>query len=701
MRTVSQLIVIGVMVGSLYGLIGFTITLMFRSTGVLSFAHAGFALAGSYMYAGFSCPPKTAAGVGAPCAPMLDPWPAAIVAIGTTAIAGILVERLVMRPLALARPVTKAIATAAVLGLASGLVLQIFGNQPRYVPPSQQLVPQGGFELAGVVVDWQRLFMLAVSVGLVAVLGLFLHRSWFGLGVRAAGQRPEVARLMGIRPAAISRFNWALGGALSGLAGVLIAPITVVNIGTFSFLLVKAVAAALIGGLVSLPLTFAAGIALGLVEAVLPHYWPRAGVPELGVAVLVVAALFVNRHRFQFLTGGDPGERPPARPPQRVPLALAVWIDGTVQVGRRLPRWIWLVAAAAALSLPLRSEFYGAVGLNIAFYALVALSLMLSAGSTGQPSLMQMSFVGLGAYSVGTALNRSLPFLAGVAIGVVLCFAVGWAVGQLAARFRGAEFAILTLTIAAVITEFVLTDSRLKSSIDDPRVFGWHLLHPQHAFVVMAVMAATAFWALGSLRRSSWGRSLLSLREDTRIAPHFGINAVNAEAFGFAVSAGVAGLAGGCYALIANNFGSFQFVPLFSIVVLLAAVVGGLRSLWGPVITGVIFGYGPTLVQHLSTNAANAYPQILSSLLALILVVSAPDGLASLGAWARETRARAAGPTPFRGHAAPRLERPPSPRLVRGEDRGRLNRPVPEIAYSTGRHLGAGRVSRRSHASTS
>src|SRR5258708_7734947 len=86
---------------------------------------------------------------------------------------------------------------------------------------------------------------------LVPRVGLLLRRRGFGLGVRAAGQWPAVARLMGVSPVAPSRFNWALGGGLAGLAGVLIGPVTVVNIGTFSFLLVKAVGATLIGGLVS------------------------------------------------------------------------------------------------------------------------------------------------------------------------------------------------------------------------------------------------------------------------------------------------------------------------------------------------------------------------------------------------------------------------------------------------------------------
>jgi branched-chain amino acid transport system permease protein len=644
-RTIAQLVVVGLMLGSLYGLLGFTLTLMFRSTGVLSFAHAGFALIGSYLYSGLSCPPKTVAGQASACSPVLPPWQAATVSIIVTTIVALLVERLIMRPLQDSDTATKSVATAAVLGLSSGIVLQIFGTTPRYLPADQGLAPAGGFRMFGVTVDWQRALIFAASVVLVALVALFLRRSWFGLGVRAAGQLPEEARLMGIRPAQVSRFNWALGGALAGLAGVLIAPIAVVNIGTFSFLLVKAVAAGLLGGLVSLPLTFVGGIGIGLVEAVTPHFWERGGSSAVGIA-----ALYLNRRRLVLYRGSGQHRPPRTAPPGRFALGIATWLRGIDDVRRRVPTPAWIIAGLVALSVPLRSEFYGAVGLNVLFWALLALSLVLVTGSGGQPSLMQMGFAGIGAYSVGTALHHGLPFAAGLAIGVAACLLLGLGVGYLALQFRGVEFAIVTLTVAAAISDFVLTDRALKSTIEAPELFGLDLVQPQHAFLVMLVFAALAFLVVHNVRRFTWGRSLGSLREESRILAHFGVDSRRAESLSFAISSAVAGLAGATYALMVNLFGPFQFIPLFSITVLLVGVVGGLRSLWGPVIAGLIFGFGPTLVQNLSTNAANAYPQIFSSLLALVLVVGAPDGLASLFAWSRSVTARAPVKPAIRGY---------------------------------------------------
>lgn len=641
MQVLLSLIVAGVMVGTLYGLLGFTLTLMFRSTGVLSFAHAGFALVASFMYSGFACPTPHG---GAQCAaePTLNPVPNALVSILTATVVALLLERLVIRPLQNANSAVKALATAAVLGLGSGVMLQLYGSVPRYVPPQQQLFPQGDWTIFNVVVNYQRGAIFVVSIALVAALALVLRRSWFGLGVRAAGQLPDVARLMGLRPASVSRFNWAIGGALSGLAGVLIAPITVVNIGTFSFLLVKAVGAALIGGLVSLPITFAAGIGLGVIETVLPRYWHTEGGPAVGIAVLVIGALYLNRHRLAMFNTIRRGEIELTGAPSGLSVAIARPVFMLGELVRRVPRLVWAVVFAAFLFIPVTNEYYGAVGVNVLFNAALSLSLVVVLGMSGQPSLMQMSFAGIGAYSIATGLSHGMPFLAAMGLGLFICFVLGLATGFLVLRFRGVEFAIVTLTLAALVSEFFLTNKHLKNSVESPTFFGRSLLDSNNVFLIMGLFTLVAFIAVWNLRRSFWGRSLLSLRETSRVLAHFGVDPTRMEATAFSFSAVIAGLAGIIYALIVNLFGPFQFIPLISIIAALGAVVGGVRSLAGPVLAGLMLGYGPTLVQNLSTNAANAYPQIISGLLAVIVLVKLPGGLASVFAWSRDIMTRAA-----------------------------------------------------------
>ena len=681
MEVVLSLIVAGVMLGTLYGLLGFTLTLMFRSTGVLSFAHAGFALIASFMYSGFACPTPSG---GAQCAaePTLNPVPNAIVSVLTATVIAIVLERLVIRPLQNANSAVKALATAAVLGLGSGVMLQLYGSVPRYVPPAQQLFPQGDWTVFDVVVNYQRGAIFVVSVDLVVVLALVLRNSWFGLGIRAAGQLPDVARLMGLRPASVSRFNWAIGGALSGLAGVLIAPITVVNIGTFSFLLVKAVGAALIGGLVSLPITFAAGIGLGVIETLLPRYWHTEGAPAVAIAVLVIGALYANRQRLALFNTIRRGEVELLGAPSATALSIARPVYMLSVIVGKVPKLVWLVGFAAFLTIPMTNEYYGAIGVLVLFNAVVSLSVLVVLGMSGQPSLMQMSFVGIGAFAMATGLSNDLGFLPSMGIGLGICFVLGLGTGFLALRFRGVEFAIVTLTLAAVISEFFLTNPRLKNSIASPDFMGHSLLDSNTVFVIMGGFSLVLFVAVWNLRRSFWGRSLLSLRETSKVLNHFGVDPTRMEAAAFAFSAVIAGVAGIIYVLIVNLVGPFQFVPLFSIIAALGAVVGGVRSLAGPVIAGIVLGYGPTLVQDFSTNAANAYPQIISGLLAVIVLVKLPGGLASIFDWSKEIMLRAAeageaAPT-FRGRTLPAALDVPDRRLTRN------GQPALRISHAAG-----------------
>ncbi|MGH2689115.1 MAG: branched-chain amino acid ABC transporter permease, partial [Actinomycetota bacterium] len=341
-------------------------------------------------------------------------------------------------------------------------------------------------------------------------------------------------------------------------------------------------------------------------------------------------------------------------PPGRLAVASARALSSLSELTGAIPRPVRLLAGAGVLALPMVNEYYAAVGVNVLYWTLLALSLYVITGLVGQPSLMQMGFVGIGAFAIGTGLRHGVPVPVGLVVGVAICFGLGLVVGYISLRFRGLEFAIVSLTLGAAVSDFLLTRPELSSQISGPSFFGIDLLTSRNALLVMGGFTVLSFWAVWNLQRCGWGRSLHAIEEgQDGLLRHVGVNTTGAEVVLFAISGAIAGLAGVTYALIVNLFGAFEFIPLYSIAALLAAVVGGLGSLWGPVIAGVLFGYGPYLAERVSVNAANAYPQIASSLLALILIVRCPGGLASLFAWARQTVARSpeeARVARFRGH---------------------------------------------------
>jgi sulfate-transporting ATPase len=650
---VVDLAVAGVMVGTLYGLVAVTLTLMLRSSGILSFAHAGFALISAYLYAGFECP--KAEGSSQQCAgtPFLPPVGAAVVSILIAVLTALVVERFVARPLQRASAASKVIATAAVLGLISGVLLQVYGPQPRYTPTNRQILPTGSFSVAGVDVSWQRFTIFLISVAVITLVGLLLRRSWFGLGVRAAGQLPDVARLMGVSPVAVSRFNWGLGGLLAGLAGVLIGPVTVVNIGTFSFLLVKAVGATLIGGLVSLPLTFVGGIGIGVAEGVVPHFWKTPGVAAVATAIIVLGMLLFYGKRFAVLGYAGPTQHETSSGP--IAVGLAQVLCGVRDLCRLVPRGVWALVAVGTLVVPFRSAYFASVGVNSIYYALIALSIVIFTGTTGSLTFMQAGFAAIGAFGLATALHQGWNFLPALAVTVAACGVIGAFIGRLSLRFRGLEFAIASVAVGAVLSEFVVTRKGIETTMPTPELFGRSLLDSRNLYGLALILAIVAFVLVANLRRSYWGRSLTAMQEmHTRVA-HFGIAPVRSEVALLATSASLAGLSGAFLGLSVISLDPFLFVPIFSVTMVLAGVVGGLSTLWGPVVAGLVFGVGQEIVgRATSGSAANAFPQIASAALALVLVVKMPGGLASAFRWAADTVARAPArtqtqPMRFRG----------------------------------------------------
>jgi branched-chain amino acid transport system permease protein len=627
MDVVLTLAIGGLMIGSLYGLVGVTVTVMFRTTGTLSFAHGGFALIAAYSYSGLACG-KTVSGGRCTGDAFLPPWMSALLAVLLAVVAALAVERLVMRPLANSSAVNRMIASVAVLSLGAGICLQLNGPIARTIPQRGQFLPDGAFRIGGVNVDYQRATIFVFSLALVVAIVLVLKYTWLGLALRACGQAPDSARLMGVRPSQIAQFNWAVAGTVSGIAGVLIAPITVVNSGTFAFLMVKAVGACVIGGLISMPITLAGGLLIGVLEAITPHYTDKPGSSSVVVAIAVLLAVIVNRRRLAEQTS-----RTPVTAIKRVSkgeAGVSLWLDGVRRMITAVPRPLRFVPAVAALVLALTNAYYASIGLNILYYALVVLSLVVMTGLSNQPSLMQAGLVGIGAYTLATSVSNGMPFLLAVGLAVTFGALTGMLAGLVSVWFRRLEFAIITLVLGGMIADFLLADSRLKSSILSPSTMGLDLLDSRKALLAMGLLSVVAFVMVARLRSSTIGTALRASAEmDDRVG-HFAISPFRWEIAAFALSGGVAAFAGCTFLLVSSSVTPAQFGPIVSLTLLVTAVVGGLGNLYGALLAGIIFGYGPQLLASASSDTANAYPAILASSLALILLVKAPDGLAGL-----------------------------------------------------------------------
>jgi sulfate-transporting ATPase len=628
MDIVLTLVVSGLMIGSLYGLVGATVTTMFRTTGTLSFAHGGFALIAAYSYNGMACG-KTVSGGRCTGDATFPPWVSAVLAVLLAVVVALVVERLVMRPLAGSSPVNRMIASVAVLSLAAGVCLQLNGPIAKSVPQQGQFLPDGHFRVAGVNIDYQRVAIFVFAIVLVSVMMAVFKYTWLGLALRACGQAPDSARLMGVRPNQIARVNWATAGVVSGIAGVLVAPITVVNSGTFAFLMVKVVGACVIGGLVSLPMTLVGGLLIGVLESVTPHYTSKPGAASVVVAVVVIGAVIVNRKRL-----ASDASRTPITSIKRVghvDASVSLWLDTIRRLLERVPRPLRFIPPVALVYFVVTDSYYASIGMNVLFYTLAVLSLIVMTGVSNQPSLMHGGLVGIGAYTLATGVSHGMSFGGAAALAVCLGALGGVVAGVISIWFRRLEFAIITLVLGAAISDYALSDGRLKASILAPNAFGVDLLDSRKALAVMGAVTIVLFFLVGRLRSSTIGTALRASADMDERVGHFAISPARWEIAAFALSGGIAAFAGCTFLLVSSSVTPFQFGPIVSLTLLVSAVVGGLVSLYGAVLAGVLFGYAPTLLANTSSSdSANAYPAIIAASLALVLLVRAPGGLSGL-----------------------------------------------------------------------
>lgn len=282
-------IVIGLANGGIYGLLALGIVLVYRGSRVLNFAQGE--MGGFSLYLAWLVVERAH-----------QPWVVgALTAVVTMAALGFAFEHFVVRAMGDAPRLTVTVATVGLLLLLVGLELRIWGTSPEFLPSP---IAGVGPRIAGFYVSPMRILAL-VSVAVIGVgLAVFLRYTDFGLGVMAASQDATATRLMGVPLARVSAFTWAVAGALGALAALLIEPtIGVFAPGIMSTLFIRALAAALLGGLTSLTGAFLGGLVVGVIESVVIFLFGQSGFPGTQTVALVVIIAGVLLLRPQGLLG--------------------------------------------------------------------------------------------------------------------------------------------------------------------------------------------------------------------------------------------------------------------------------------------------------------------------------------------------------------------------------------------------------------
>ena len=272
-----------------------------------------------------------------------------------------------------------------VLAFVQGLALVIFGSQNQRINP---LLPNGGVRVFGVLVTWDE--WLAVGVVLVLTIGLsiFLKRTPAGRRMRAAIDNQSLTELSGVSANAVSRLAWIIGTSFAGLAGILLSEFIGLDVQTLTLVVIAAFSAAMLGRLQSLPLAVLGGFVVALGQNYLTRYAHGAlsGLEASWSFVLLYVTLVLYRNHL-------PRERR-----QPVDAEERLWRPARTLNGL-------IVAGLGILLLVLCPLFLSSQNLfnvnGLVIFALILLSLVVLTGYSGQVSLAQASFVGIGAFTAG------------------------------------------------------------------------------------------------------------------------------------------------------------------------------------------------------------------------------------------------------------------------------------------------------------
>jgi branched-chain amino acid transport system permease protein len=546
---------------------------------------------------------------------------------------GLAMDRFLYRHVRSAPPLVKLVSALGMLIAIPSILQVVFGSAPRLGPPSLLLSPTTVyFRVLGDPVNGTEVSTVLVTAAVVLVLALMMHFTQTGLRMRAVAESPRMVELAGIDADRVGALTWALSSVLAGLAGVLLAPLfaSLTSL-DFTQLLVDAIAAAVVGGLTSLPLAFVGGVGLGVLQEILGGYLPSGSVLSSGlrpalpfVVLLVVLVAFPGVARGRALA--DPlasCDPPPA------PLAAAVrtrQLATAMRVGFQVLLVVFVLSCLTWVPLNWVSTFASGVALSVIF-----LSIVLLTGMSGQISLCQAAFAGAGAFAAGQlAAHFGLSVLVGILAGGAVAAVLGAVVALPALRLGGVALALATLAFG------LLADSLgFQYSWSGNGATGVVVPRPQlgpidfaddRTFLVLALVVLTLGIAVVNLvQRGTTGRYLKAMRGSELAAASIGIDLTRAKVTVFALSAGLAGVGGALYGSLQTAVSPTDFNSTFSLVWMVVVATTGVYTAEGAIQAGFAYAVISQGLSYVPQRFANILPILFG--LGAITYALHPEGI--------------------------------------------------------------------------
>ena len=605
MGEAAQIVIGGVLQGSVFAVVALGFTLVFRVTNAINLSQGAFCILGAL--AMFSLEQSFG-------------WPVAAAAAGAvaaTAALGALVGAATFVPALSRLPASSMfILTAGLLTLLERLALVLWGRQPYALPPFSGEAP---VSVLGVRMPTQGFWIAGAAAAIILGIWLLLMRTALGEALRACSENPAAARLMGIDVPRMTLFSFTLAALIAALGGVVVAPILSFQFDTGRFFTISGFSAVAIGGLGSFVGAVAGGLLLGVGEQLAAGYISSLFANGIALGLLILTLLV----RPSGLFTARRTRREDVRDEQRI-------YHPVVRLHGRRGAAFGAVSVLALAALPwlvpdgLLSSL---VITGILFIAVLGLDVLM--GYTGQVSLGQAGFMAIGGYTAAIlATNHGWAPLAGMAAGVLLSLVCALGLSLATMKLRGHYLALATLAFGLLVDSLTVGMTEVTGGPSGlvgipglavgPLSFDTPL---RMYYLVAGVIVLIVLLLLGGIR-GSFGRALQAVRTDQTAAAALGIDVSRAKMTAFALSAVLASISGSLYAFFFHFLSPEMVGTPRSLEMIAMLVVGGEGTLVGPVFGVALLTLLPTIFQPLAV-----YKTLAEGALLVLTVRYLPGGI--------------------------------------------------------------------------
>ncbi len=609
--------VLGICLGSIYAIAATGLVVTYSTSGIFNFAHGAIGMLSAIFYWQVRFGWHWA-----------GPIAVAVTILVFAPLVGALIEFLIMRGLQGTSEVTQIVVPVAVLLAVNGAATWIwFRTGEDLYLPTRFFGETKTIDVLGQVVYWHQVVAVVLAVLVAIGMYILLYRTRIGVTMRATVDDRNLLMMNGGRPDRMSLASWAIGAALAGLAGVLLAPsLGALQVIALTLLVFDAYPAAIVGRLKSVPLTYLGALGLGLAV----NYWTwvsdvgarwpafRNVGDALPAILLFVALLILPQERLRGATITRTRER------FTVP-----------SLGQSVVWGVIMMVVVAGLQAIMANSAVIQLSNGIAL-GLMALPLVLLTGYGGQVNFAPYAFAGIAvivAYQfdvgpTGLARQESMS-VAAIVLAVAVCAVVGGLIAFPALRLRGLYLGLATFAFAIIVDKLVIRQqdplrpeilgldevnlfTNGTFTVPRPNWFGVNFFASQrNMLMLLTVVFVLIGLGLITLRRSAFGRTIVAMKDSPAACATLGLNIVRTKLAVFTIASGLAGLGGLLWTSqqrTVNANGTFD--PFLGLALFLIAVVGGIGYVSGALLAGLFIAVLGSIIPDVFEKLGEDYPSL-------------------------------------------------------------------------------------------